>query len=436
MGVLVMLAERAGHVIPREELLSRLWPNVVVSDDALTRCLYELRRQLAQAGGSDDYRAMVETLPKRGYRLNGTAVSLPAGTRYGIQPQAASGPGWRIVVAALAVVGMGVALAAYTGSRQRADLDRGHSVHDMSPKPGTRATSRTASPRKSSNRLWQSKEPARDRSHVVILDARRGPRRAEIARRLGVTHVLEGSVRKSGDETAGDGPAHLRPGRLPRLVEHVRERVSATCSAIQDEIAAGVATALDVALVPRSAGASSPPAPEAHDSFLRGEFFYHRRAPGDIDRAILAYETAVTSEPTYARAWAALAGAYSYKAWQSDPPQPGLLEKQRVAAERAVELDPKLAVAHLRLAQYYGESGQVGKGQHHAIAEQLDPGHPLVLSWAANERPANRVTSRARSPNWSKRSRASPCCRSTATTSASCWRRTGSSTGRCPSSGR
>jgi len=100
MGVLAVLAERAGHVIPREELLSRLWPNVVVSDDALTRCLYELRRQLAQAGGSDDYRAMVETLPKRGYRLN-AEVSIPAAAI-----AVASRTGYRrlwLVIAALAV---------------------------------------------------------------------------------------------------------------------------------------------------------------------------------------------------------------------------------------------------------------------------------------------------------------------------------------------
>jgi DNA-binding winged helix-turn-helix (wHTH) protein len=63
MGVLAMLAERAGQVVPREDLISRLWPDVVVTDDALSRCLYDLRRELAAAGGSDEYRALVETLP-------------------------------------------------------------------------------------------------------------------------------------------------------------------------------------------------------------------------------------------------------------------------------------------------------------------------------------------------------------------------------------
>jgi DNA-binding winged helix-turn-helix (wHTH) protein len=77
MQVLVHLARHAGQVVPREELVSRLWPGTVVTDDALTRCIYELRRQLSQAGGSERYRAMLETLPKRGYRLNGEVSGPP-----------------------------------------------------------------------------------------------------------------------------------------------------------------------------------------------------------------------------------------------------------------------------------------------------------------------------------------------------------------------
>ena len=44
---------------------------LVVTDDAVTRCFYLLRRQLSQAGGDSHYRTLIETLPKRGYRFNG-----------------------------------------------------------------------------------------------------------------------------------------------------------------------------------------------------------------------------------------------------------------------------------------------------------------------------------------------------------------------------
>ena len=76
MKVLLHMAQHAGHVVAREDLLATLWPGTVVTDDALTRCFYELRRHLSHAGGDERYRALVETLPKRGYRLNGTVVPL------------------------------------------------------------------------------------------------------------------------------------------------------------------------------------------------------------------------------------------------------------------------------------------------------------------------------------------------------------------------
>jgi len=70
MAVLMLMTRHTGEIVSRDELLARLWPNRVVTDDAVTRCFYVLRRQLSQAGGDRRYRTMIETLPKRGYRLN------------------------------------------------------------------------------------------------------------------------------------------------------------------------------------------------------------------------------------------------------------------------------------------------------------------------------------------------------------------------------
>ena len=81
--------------------------------------------------------------------------------------------------------------------------------------------------------------------------------------------------------------------------------------AVQDEIAASVATALQVTLAGRSRRAGPPANVDAYERFLQGQFFYNRRAPGDIERAADYYKQAVTLDPGYARAWAALAGAYS-----------------------------------------------------------------------------------------------------------------------------
>jgi DNA-binding winged helix-turn-helix (wHTH) protein len=76
MDVLVMLAQHAGRVVMREDMLSRLWPDAVVTDESLSRCIYELRRQLTIAGKDERYKAMLETVPKRGYRLNAKVLPL------------------------------------------------------------------------------------------------------------------------------------------------------------------------------------------------------------------------------------------------------------------------------------------------------------------------------------------------------------------------
>ena len=76
MDVLVFMMRHAGEVVSRDELLAQLWPNSVVTEDAVTRCFYVLRTQLSQAGGDPRYRTLFETLRKRGYRFNGEIGSL------------------------------------------------------------------------------------------------------------------------------------------------------------------------------------------------------------------------------------------------------------------------------------------------------------------------------------------------------------------------
>jgi DNA-binding winged helix-turn-helix (wHTH) protein len=76
MAVLLLLTHHKGQIVSRDELLAQLWPKRIVTEDAVTRCFYVLRRQLCQAGGDPRYRALIETLPKRGYRLNGEIARL------------------------------------------------------------------------------------------------------------------------------------------------------------------------------------------------------------------------------------------------------------------------------------------------------------------------------------------------------------------------
>ena len=76
MALLLKLAGNPGTLVSRAELLREIWPGDGVYDEALTQCIYQLRMQLCEAGGSDAFRTLVKTVPKRGYILVGE-VSRP-----------------------------------------------------------------------------------------------------------------------------------------------------------------------------------------------------------------------------------------------------------------------------------------------------------------------------------------------------------------------
>jgi len=71
MEVLTVLASQPGRVVSRDEILDSVWPNVVVTEHTLTRCIYQLRNELGKIGATPDQPEFdpIETLPKRGYRL-------------------------------------------------------------------------------------------------------------------------------------------------------------------------------------------------------------------------------------------------------------------------------------------------------------------------------------------------------------------------------
>ena len=382
MGVLVMLAEHAGHVVSREDLQARLWPNLVVTGDALSRCLYELRRQLSAASGGEDARVIVETLPKRGYRLNAEIEPIEP-------PAAAAGIGtrWkrRMAWALVAVVAAAGAILAGRIDAPRPVTSIAVLPFDDMSESQDQAYLADGFAEEILDKLNQStnlRVIARTSSFALRgkdMDV------AEVARKLKVTHVLEGSVRKSGDMVRVTAQL-IATADSSHLWSSTFERRLGDLFAIQDEIATAVASALRATLDLEDSRARLGPSMEAYDLVKRGEFFYYRRSSGDIERSAGLFGQAVGVDPTYARAWADLAGAYAMKAWSTDPPSRLFQARQGDAAHRAVELDPSLGLAHARLAQYYAESGdQEASRRHYDRALELDPEDPLVLGYKATD---------------------------------------------------
>lgn len=381
MSLLVILAEHANRVVAREVLLRRLWPDVVVTEDALSRCIYELRRQLASAGASEEFRGLIETLPKRGYRLNAEVTLHPPAAAAAARK---SNLRWRL--GALALVAAIAIAVSFLGGQPPANARKASiAVLPFADLSETQDQMYLADgvAEEILDKLNQNTDLrviARTSSFAF-----RGKDAdiAEIARKLDVTHVLEGSIRRSGDKLrvtaqliATDDSSHVWSTTFDRRLGDL--------FAIQDEIAAAVAGALKTTLKLAQAGQAPAPDFAAYDLSQQAYHLYFRRAPGDIDRSVELFEQAVKIDPHYARAWATLAGAYAMQAWSVDPPSDVLRAKQGHAAIRAVQLDPSLALAHARLAQYYWEGGDEELSRkHEERAFELDPNDPLLLGYAA-----------------------------------------------------
>ncbi|HEX3423377.1 MAG TPA: TIR domain-containing protein [Sphingomicrobium sp.] len=206
----------------------------------------------------------------------------------------------------------------------------------------------------------------------------------EVAKTLGVTYVLEGSVRKAGnrvritaqliDGAAGD---HVWADRYDRDLEDI--------FAIQDEISKAIVDALKVKLLPEekkaieNRGTSNV---DAYNLFLMGRQQWISGNFGDPrrDEAIVRLcQQSTILDPDYAQAWALMALAQAELRFVH-----GRDENALPAAERAIELNPTLPEAHCIKARYLEEEGRAEDAESQMrMALKLDPN-----SWEVNREAA------------------------------------------------
>ena len=169
----------------------------------------------------------------------------------------------------------------------------------------------------------------------------------EIGRELGVKTLLEGSVRKSGNQLritaqlvkTADG-YHIWSKSFDQELQDVFK--------IQDEIAKSIAEALLESLTPKQHSALRTKASKdvsAYEYYLRGRQFFKRFRKTDIEYAQQMFRQAIDIDAEFAPAWAGYADCFSFLVMYADP-MPGYPKQARSASKKALELDPSLAEAH------------------------------------------------------------------------------------------
>lgn len=169
----------------------------------------------------------------------------------------------------------------------------------------------------------------------------------EIGRRLGVSTVLEGSVRKAGDQVRitaqlinAENGYHLWSEEYDREMDSI--------FAVQEEIAQSVVEQLKEILV---IGGQAPEVNaatqnrEAYEQYLRGKYMLSQRADG-VEQAVTFFEQAIALDPEFAEAYAGLGRAYLWLGWGSYLPSSKAFPEARRYAQRALEINEELAFAH------------------------------------------------------------------------------------------
>jgi adenylate cyclase len=214
------------------------------------------------------------------------------------------------------------------------------------------------------------------------------PDMREVGEKLKVRTALEGSVQKSGNRlritaqliNIADG-YHLWSERYDRELKDI--------FAIQDEISSAIVEALRLKLTSREKERMGGPAItrnlEAYNLYLQGRYFWNKRNPDDVKKAIEYFHRAIGLDPDFALAYSGLADSYLVLPQFVEYRMSEVLPKAKDAALKALTIDDKLAEAYTSLGLIKESEWDFAASEkefRRAIA--LNPNYPTGHFWYAN----------------------------------------------------
>jgi len=208
----------------------------------------------------------------------------------------------------------------------------------------------------------------------------------DVAKQLGVAFVLEGSVRKFGNQLRIT--AQLIDARSDsHMWAETYDRTLEDLFAIQDEISAAIVGELkarlgmDIGAAPQATGTAVI---AAHEAYLRGRYLLTQRVPGSRTAAVAEFEKAIALDPDFALAHAQLAIAL-HLGGCGDVTMTECEEKDRPHAERALALAPELAEAHVAMGSLaFSQPDPESARLHFQRALKINPNYSEAYVWMAN----------------------------------------------------
>jgi len=376
MELLILLLERQGSVVTRQEIVDRLWGKDVFVDTehGINTAMRKIRQALKDnpeqprfiltvtgkgyrfvAGENDNQRSAASSetptvIPEREPRPSGSDVP-ERGPDAVVMPAVQSNRAKLAIVIAICVVVAAILISFLRHRIVRAN--QASQIHSIAVIPLANLSGDAAQDYFAdgmTDELITALAKNRNLRIVSRTSAMqyKGVKRPlpDIARELNVDGILEGSVSRVGNRVHTTVQLIHAPSDTHIWAESYDRDLSEVIF-LPEELSQTIAKEVKAAVSPPPR--QRPISPEAHDAYLQGLYFWYR---GDFDHSKQYFQKAIDLQPDYAAAWAGLGDSYGVRAGGDTPPQAAFAKNEEYS-RKALELDDSVAEAHNSMAALY-----------------------------------------------------------------------------------
>jgi TolB-like protein/DNA-binding winged helix-turn-helix (wHTH) protein/predicted Zn-dependent protease len=415
--VLLFLAQNPNRLVTKEELLQAVWGDSFVEEGNLTQYISHLRKAL---GDNPEDTRLIVTIARKGYQFTAdvtvgeaadtskqaavqvsTAEGSLANTQSAIESRGGKAISrvpkhWRnaAVMGASAVLLIAVGFASWrhfggmTAPRLQKIMLAVLPFANLTGDPNKEylADGLTEETISQLGRLNPEQLGVIARTSVMGYK-HKDVRLDQIGRDLSVQYVLENSLRESGDHMRLTAQL-IQVSDQTHLWSQDYDYLAKDILTVQDDVAKAVVQQIRVRLTSQQQAEltqSHPVNPEAFDAYLQGYHFFQGSTDKDADMAAKYFERATQLDPSYALAWAYLSRARNWQANEGLIPMEEGRRLAREAVERALSLNPNLAVAHAQMGRLKitVDYDWAGANASYQRAVELEPGNPEGVRLAA-----------------------------------------------------
>lgn len=406
LEVLILLVEKQGEIVEREEIVAKVWGGSFVdTDNAINGSIRKIRQVLKDNPEEPKY---IQTITSKGYRfvadVRAEKSQLPGSVDTNkTLPERRSKltiTHWAFIAAILLVSLIAVGIYdGYSRWSERKNPVQGKLMLAVLPFENL-----TGDPSQDyfSDGLTEEMighlgnlDPDRlgiiARTSVMRYKNNNKDGLSRIGRELGVQYALEGSVRRESGKVRIAAQL-IQMKDQTHVWARQYDRDLSSLLELENEIANEVAQEIRLTLAenrgPRQEQASRTLSLEeyaAYDSYLRGRYFWNKRTAEGFQQAIKSFEGAIAKNPNYARAYVGLADTYALISGYDLAPKNETIPRAREAAAKALALDDGLAEAHASMAliaQNYDWDWRKAEAEYRRAID-LDPNYATARHWYA-----------------------------------------------------